>query len=147
MDVRLVAADFESGLVKTERLPETATTLLIEGHDSLSLRRAAGSDHVDPDEQRRVFREALFELGQLPLTHEEVGAQPRVGSSSFGCRFRPARPKPSGEARVGLLSRRRALGSPQRPEPKSLPIRWDSSLKTRFPQVQQCPWKRAHSIP
>lgn len=75
IDVRLVAAEFESGLLKPERLPGTATSLLVEGHDSPWLRRAAGADQADPDEQRQLFRRALSELGELPLTRPEVGTR------------------------------------------------------------------------
>jgi hypothetical protein len=75
MDVRLVAAEFESGQLHAEQLPAAATALLMSGLDSPALRQAAGADHADPDDQRVLFREALVELGELPLTAQEVGSR------------------------------------------------------------------------
>jgi hypothetical protein len=73
MDLGLVAAEFESGTLEAERLPDAAASLLAEGHDSPTLRVAAGADDAEPDEQRSLFRQALIELGELPLTQSEVG--------------------------------------------------------------------------
>ena len=71
VDLRLVAAEFESGQLEAERLPAAATSLLAEGHDSSALRRAAGADQAEPEDQRRAFRKALIELGELPITPSE----------------------------------------------------------------------------
>jgi hypothetical protein len=73
MDARLVAAEFASGQLPPERMPEAATELLIAGLDSPALRQAAGMDRADPREQRAMFGKALEELGELPLRREEVG--------------------------------------------------------------------------
>jgi hypothetical protein len=73
MDVELVAAEFESGLLFAETIPGIATTLMASGLDSPSLRLAAGADHAEPEEQRALFRSALLELGAFPLSPEEVG--------------------------------------------------------------------------
>src|SRR4051812_45269688 len=75
MDLGLVAAEFESGALGAERLADAAASLLAEGHDSPTLRVAAGADHDEPDEQRSLFRKALIELGELPLTPSEVGSR------------------------------------------------------------------------
>src|SRR3954447_5199858 len=40
-----------------------------------TLRVAAGADHDEPDEQRSLFRKAVIELGELPLTPSEVGSR------------------------------------------------------------------------
>jgi hypothetical protein len=73
MDVGLVAAEFVSGQLPPERMPRVATDLLVAGLDSPALRVAAGLEGADPHEQRAAFGEALEELGELPLTREEVG--------------------------------------------------------------------------
>ena len=56
-------------------MPEVATALLVDGWDSPALRRAAGADGDDPEQQRDGFRRALEELDQLPLTPEEAAAR------------------------------------------------------------------------
>lgn len=75
MNLRLVAAEFESGQLKAEGLPDAATSLLAEGHDSPALRIAAGADQAEPEDQRSTFRTALIEFGELPLTPSEVGSR------------------------------------------------------------------------
>lgn len=73
VDAGLVAAEFASGQLPPERMPQAAVDLLAAGLDSPALRRAAGYDHADPQEQRAIFRQALEELGELPLTAKEMG--------------------------------------------------------------------------
>jgi hypothetical protein len=73
MDVGLVAAEFASGQLAPDRMPQAAIDLLVAGFDSPALRLAAGLDGADPREQRATFGKALEELGELPLTREEVG--------------------------------------------------------------------------
>lgn len=74
MDAGLIAAELESGQLAPELIPATATALMVAGLDSPGLRRAAGADHADPEDQRSLFRQALLELGELPLSPEQVGS-------------------------------------------------------------------------
>lgn len=59
----LVAAEWEANLLPRERVPELATGLLREGHDTPSLRVAAGLLPSELDEAHDVFGRALSELG------------------------------------------------------------------------------------
>jgi DNA-directed RNA polymerase beta' subunit len=67
------AHEFESGQLYPERIPSAATALLEAGFDSPTLRVSAGADHADPVQQQGLFRQALIELGALPLSESEVG--------------------------------------------------------------------------
>ena len=62
-DLRLVAAKWEANLLPRERVPEIATELLQRGHDTPSLRVAAGLLPSELDEARELFGRALAELG------------------------------------------------------------------------------------
>jgi hypothetical protein len=59
MDIRMVAADFKTGSLPPERVPDVATALLADGWDSPALRLAAGAEGDDPADRRACFRRAL----------------------------------------------------------------------------------------
>jgi hypothetical protein len=66
LSLRLTVGDLPS-----ERLPDVATGLLVDGHDSPTLREAAGVSPRDTDKARALFRTALGELGCEELTEAE----------------------------------------------------------------------------
>lgn len=75
VDIDVVAAEFEAGMLPPESMSLVAAKLLEEGWDAPALRLAAGAEHEDSVEQRARFRLALEQLGELPLASEEVAAR------------------------------------------------------------------------
>jgi hypothetical protein len=63
MDLDLVAAEWEAGLLPPERIPAVAVRLMEVGLDSSSLRLAAGLLPSETAEAHRLFGAALRELG------------------------------------------------------------------------------------
>jgi hypothetical protein len=63
VDARLVARDYWLKPIYPEQMPYVAAELLASGYDSPSLREAAGVSAADSREARRLFIEALQELG------------------------------------------------------------------------------------
>jgi hypothetical protein len=62
-DLGLIAAEWEANRLPRERVPELATELLLEGHDTPSLRVAAGLLASELDEAHELFGRVLAELG------------------------------------------------------------------------------------
>jgi hypothetical protein len=63
VDPRSVARDYWLKPIYPERMPYVAAELLASGYDSPLLREAAGASAADSREARRLFIEALQELG------------------------------------------------------------------------------------
>jgi len=63
VDARSVARDYWLKPIYPEQMPYVAAELLASDYDSPSLREAAGASATDPHEARRLFIEALQELG------------------------------------------------------------------------------------
>jgi hypothetical protein len=63
VDARLVARDYWLRPIHSEQMPHLAAELLASGYDSPLLREAAGVPAADVREARRLFVEALQELG------------------------------------------------------------------------------------
>lgn len=76
MDLELVAAEWEAGLLAPERVPAIAVRLMEDGLDSPSLSLAAGLLPSETADAHRLFHAALAELGvpRERSTEEERGA-------------------------------------------------------------------------
>ena len=62
-DLRLLEAKWVLGLIHSEELPDIAATALTHGIESKSLIVLAGLNGSDTDEVRKLFEQALCELG------------------------------------------------------------------------------------
>jgi hypothetical protein len=62
-DLGLIAAEWDANRLPRDRVPEVATELLEAGHDTPSLRVAAGLLPSDLDDAHQLFGRALEELG------------------------------------------------------------------------------------
>ena len=63
VDAQVVALDYWLKPLHPEQMPDVATSLLVAGYDSPSLREAAGLSADDPITLREVFSAGLKELG------------------------------------------------------------------------------------
>lgn len=70
MDLALIAAEWESGLIPPERLPAIAVRLMEAGYDSPSLRLTAGLLPLEVEDAHDLFKQALGELGDPRIRDE-----------------------------------------------------------------------------
>jgi hypothetical protein len=74
-EVEVLAAQVEARTLAREDIPGRATELMMAGYESKPLAIAAGLTSVELDEADRWIREALTDLGALPMSKADV---PRV---------------------------------------------------------------------
>src|SRR6266496_6140844 len=75
MKIRLAAAYWRLGLLRTERLPEIAVETLESGLDSPSLRILAGERNCSMATGGPLFERSLVELGVPLPAHDQAGKQ------------------------------------------------------------------------
>jgi hypothetical protein len=70
--IALFAARFVMGEVRTDEVPDAAAGLIVSGFDSPSLRELAGADRWDGEQVRRLFLDALAEMGRRAPSPSEA---------------------------------------------------------------------------
>lgn len=71
-NLKSIQAEWVLGLIPTDDLPEVGAKVLSAGIESKSLRMLAGLDEHETDEARKLFEQALIELGCQSMEKAEA---------------------------------------------------------------------------